>query len=334
MPKTDNSTASYVLLKHQLQSYGCTVHEYDVGSEHYVEYTHPNGKVWLTRTGHFSYPLNHGAVMEMADNKSLAHGWMEQFEVAQASTITLGYDEELSNDKAYEWLKRFKRLVVKPESSFASHGLTTNVTSLEELQEAIRTARATEHLSNNIIVQEYIDAEEIRLTLLHGRVISILQRQMSYLIGDGIQTISELLAAENQARQQTNVTSMVSYPALDATTLNIDKDMDYVLDSGEKIRIAESTMISGGASVFEIKEKVHRSYIDFVEDIINRLGAAFIVVDLFTKDFTKPMTKSNAYFNEFNKAPALKMYYSTRDGKDFDIVPVLSKAIFHRLEQM
>lgn len=334
MAVSDDTHASYLLLEKELQRRGFSTRQYTVGKREYAEYTSPNGAVWLTRREHFSYPLNHGAIMEMADNKTLAYEWMSQFDVSIAWSKVVNDLDELDDKEMTTWLDAYKKVVVKPESSSASRGLTLDIQTVEELRKAIHRAREATQFTDNILVQQQVAGEEIRLTLLQGKVVAILLRQPLQVVGDGRATLATLLERENSARQAISKTSMVPYGAAEQFAKpEWLTQRDTIIAKDEVVKLADSTLISGGASVFNIFDDVDPSYVHFAEQVVQRLGAAFIVMDLMTADYTAPMDQTNTYFNEFNKAPALKMFYACRDGKNYDIVPLLGKAIAKRMER-
>lgn len=334
MSAPDDTTASYFLLEKELQRHGFSTRQYTVGEREYAEYTHPNGAVWLTRREHFSYPLNHGAIMEMADNKTLAYEWMSQFDASIAWSKVVNDLDALDDDEMAAWLAEYKKVVVKPESSSASRGLTLEITTVDQLRKAIVLAREATQFTDNILVQQQVKGEEIRLTLVDGKVVAVLLRQPLQVVGDGAATLRELIERENTARQQISVSSMVPYGAVEKfAEPKLLAKKDEIVAAGRVIKLANSTLISGGASVFNIFDDVDSSYINFAERVVERLGAAFIVMDLMTSDYTAPMDHNNTYFNEFNKAPALKMFYACRDGKNYDIVPLLGEAIARRMER-
>ena len=326
-----DQTSSFVLLQNALKQRGFSTRIYKVGDDTYAEYTHPNGKIWLTRTKHFSYPLNHGAVMEMADKKSLANAWVEQFDVKTPATCVVMDDDSL--EAAKEFLAHYKTVVVKPESSFGSHGLTLNVTTSDELKRAISKARRVRQHSEAILVQKQIEGKEYRFAVLNEKVVSVLLRQPAEIVGDGSATIAQLIEKENAERQVISKSSMVQYPKIQSIA-TIEYDETCIPAQGEVVPLSTSSMIYGGASAYEVSDDVDVSYVRAAEKLAHKFGAEFIVVDLMILDIAQPMTHDNTYFLEFNKAPALKMFYATRNNKNFDIVPLLADAITAKMETL
>lgn len=326
-----DQTASYVLLQNALHDHGFSSRTYLVGEHEFAEYTHPNGAIWLTRTEHFSYPLNHGAVMEMADQKALAEEWVRQFGASTPDTIVLLQNEKLNKGDAQAFLDKYQKLVVKPETSFGSKGLTMNITNLDDLAQALEKARAVDQLRDSVLVQQQVPGEEFRFAILGGKVQGVIAREKLRIIGDGVSTIGELIAIENTEREKVSEHTLVKYPAVEEVA-QFSYDEAEVLPAGEKRILSEATLIAGGASVYDVSDKVHESYVQFTENLATKMGAGFIVVDLLLQDISVPMTAANTYFNEFNKAPALKMFYSERNGSNVDILPELARAIAVKME--
>lgn len=67
--------------------------------------------------------------------------------------------------------------------------------------------------------------------------------------------------------------------------------------------------------------------IDIVKRLVKELGVGFIVVDMMIQDIQNQVHREGAVFNEFNRSPALRPFYSSRDGNNFDTVTPLYDAI-------
>jgi uncharacterized protein (DUF1330 family) len=86
-------------------------------------------------------------------------------------------------------------------------------------------------------------------------------------------------------------------------------------------------MIRTGASIYNVIQTVHPSYLQTVENLAQKLGANFIVVDMILRDYTQEQSANNYAFIEFNTTPVLKLFYSCRDGQHYDVVEELADMI-------
>ena len=328
----DDQFSSYELIKNELLSLGYTHSKYNVKQRIIVKFSRPDRYNWLTSISRIYYPLVSGFALPLANNKTYAYESMQQINVPVPWTHTLYGGESITDTVMEQYLKNYSRLVVKPQQASLSHGLTMHIQSTKELRAAINYARSYNKYSENILIQQQMLGDEIRFTVLDGEVIGALLRLTPRVLGDAKHTVRQLIEIENGERRKLKNT-MVQYPQLDSKILNAKIiDYEFIPPINEVVELGSSTMIKGGASVYEILEDVHPSYIDMIKTSARFTGARFIVADFFIENYKKPYNSSNAYFNEFNIAPILKLFYSCRDGKNLDIVPVLAKSIDRALK--
>jgi D-alanine-D-alanine ligase-like ATP-grasp enzyme len=313
--------ASYKLLARALEQKGYAI-DVTEGRSVTATYTRPTGEVWKTRAAHLAYPFTSSKARSVSQYKNKAYELAEEVGFSYPSTV---FVTDLPSDETLEsLLSRYKKLIVKPNNSSLSRGLTVNIETIDDLKKAIAHARK---VTPNVLIQEQVKGEEIRFTVIEGKVEAALLRRTARVIGDGVSSISALIQAENELRK--NLTfDYITYPLLSASLVGEERMQDArVPAKGEIVELSHSTMIRGGCSVYDILPEIHPSYIKQVENLVAKLDAGFVVVDVFCQAFDQPATPENHWFIEFNTAPVLKLYYSCRDGKHFDIVSRLADAI-------
>lgn len=330
MSSINDANASYKLLSRELKKHGFTFRSFNLSGRRVMALTSPKGRTWTSFAGKISYPLNAAFHTDVSRSKELSAELAKKAGFSVAFTKSIARDESLCDKSATELLDKYNKLIVKPESASLSNGLTLNISDPKELQDAISYAKSVAKNSLKVLVQQQIFSEEIRFLVIEGKVVGALLREKPKLVGDGLSTLGQLLKAENDSRQNVKDT-MVEYPTLTANMFEQPTDLEYVLEEGDVYEINKSTMIRGGASIYNISDEIHPSYVNAIEDLVQKFGSGFVVVDVFIRDYRQPMTKQNAYFNEFNTAPVLKLCYSCRNGKHIDIVPTLVEAVERRI---
>ena len=311
-------------MREEFEKKGYSVTEAYIKNSLSVAFTSPSGRTWQTLAAHLSYPFNTKKIRSVSINKDKAYELASSLGVATPYTQLIAKDDQLSPSTARELLSRFRRLIVKPTQASLARGLTLDINSVTALNKAIAYART---ISPKVLIQEQVEGEEVRFTVIEGKVRAAILRRTPRVVGDGTSTIAQLINAENAERQLLQ-TTCVTYPLLTGDI--IDPSLltsNQVLGQDEVLELNRATMIKNGCSVYDVLDKVDPSYIGPIEELVKSLGATFVVVDMFLKDFTKPKTDSNYWFIEFNTAPVLKMFYGCRDGKMYDIVPVLVDVI-------
>lgn len=320
----DDAFASYKLLRSKFKTIGYSVTEEVVNNRRAVIFTSPSGRQWRTNVARLSYPFNSSKIRNISINKEVAYAFAQKSGLSIPYTYHLSDHYEMTSHDIDGLFKSYKKLIVKPADASLSRGLTLDVRSAGALRAAIVRARA---VSTTVLIQEQVEGEEVRFVVIDGKVVSALLRRTPRVVGDGISTIAELISQENNERLALNL-AYVTYPSLNNVV--IDQSLltqGEVLARGETMELSRATMIRNGASVYDVFDQVHTSYITCIEKLVLQLDAKFIVVDLFLEDFTRPKNKHNYWFIEFNTSPVLKLCYGCRDGKMFDVVPILVKMI-------
>lgn len=321
--------ASYKLLARELKALGYTMSEEHDDKKLFVSFISPKGRIWRARAAMIDYPFTSATVRALSKNKSEATKFVTMHGMHAPATIKIGGAKP--DEKRIEtFLNRYHKVVVKPLNRSLSVGLTTDITTITQLQKAIKKAA---RYSEEVLVQEQVFGEEVRFAVINGKVVSALLRQTPRVVGDGISTIAELVRKENLSRRAIDYT-IVKYPILSEDIIHKSIDMQRVPMKDEVVELSRATMISKGCSVYDVLEEVDPTYVELVESLISGLDTGFIVVDIFIKNYREPASGDNYWFIEFNTSPVLKLFYSCRDGNMHDILPRLVDAIDKKMHTM
>lgn len=147
-------------------------------------------------------------------------------------------------------------VVVKPRKGLQSRGVSTGLTTNEEVREAFTFAK--EH-GPQVIVQQHIEAaEELRVMASPSEAVAVIRRILPHVVGDGLSTVSELIEDKNQQRAL-NPSLRNSRPIpVDALTRRHLSQNGYSLDSvpeiGQKIIVRNVAALSVGADAHQALE--------------------------------------------------------------------------------
>ncbi len=316
-------------IKKGLAARGYTVEDLVLDGKYFSRFIAPTGESWLTSNGHISYPFITSTARRVSIEKNIAYDLASSVGVNIPRTLRVN-PPNLSDNELSEFLQ-YAPLVVKPNDASLSDGLSRGVTTERALHKAIQYAA---NYSDSVLVQKQCEGQEIRFVVLNGRVNAAILRQTPQIVGDGISNIAELLERENIDRAQLRM-EYLKYPQLNENILPLkDLDSTQLLAKGEVLELGKSTMIRGGASIYNITGSVHTSYFTVVEKLATVLGKGFVVVDMLVKDYLQKDNTDNYFFLEFNMAPVLKLFYSCRDGNQYDIlkrlVPMIDEAVTNK----
>lgn len=317
--------ATYKLLAKGLVDLGYSVDAHYESGTLIVTYISPAGKTWKTAAARLRYPFIRESTYALFANKQQSYAFVASMGVPIPYTHIVAPTESLSKGTFDEILAERAPLIVKPNDSLQSRGLSLNVNDDETLRSAIDAAQRINN--TEVLIQQQVSGDEVRFFVIKGKVSAALVRQTPRVIGDGFTSVQGLIAIENEARRSLQF-QFIQYPQL--TSDIIDPELlksQYVPSSGEVIELSRSTMISGGCSVYQILEHIHPSYIKEIEKLVENIDANFLVADFILEDHRAPQSSNNHWFLEFNGSPSVKLCYGCRDGKMYDVIPEIVSLI-------
>jgi cyanophycin synthetase len=306
------------ILQKSLEARGYTTRTLMLGTakKSFTQFSSPDTRKLLTlSTDSPLYPFSTSSARLIANFKEFAYDLAQDIGISiPESAVIEADDAEFVSAKTL--LDKHRLVIVKPNSSSVSNGLTLNINSPDQLNDAITFAR---RYSDRVLVQRQVKGEEIRFAVADGKVRAAILRQTPGVTGNGHATLAQLIEEENKARAAITDTAVI-YPAIDDKLVNLETfDMQTVPADGERVELGKGTMIRTGASIYNVLEQVHPSYVEIVEKLADQLGNGFVAVDLMFEDYAQQATNTNYAFIEFNLTPAIQLFYSCRDGKHFDI---------------
>lgn len=279
-----------------------TLEETNIDGELLIRIVSPGGRVWLSGS-RMPYPMNSAMTQTIADNKRYSYEIAKQIGMRIPQSVYITRSSGI--EPALALLDDYRRIIVKPLDSYRSKGVTLDITSPVELEAALGCAFLE---SPTAIAQEQVDGEEHRFTVLNGNVVSVLRRERPQVRGDGVRPIRDLVQAENEARRK--LQAKTQYPQWTKELLGEIVDSEEVLAMGVPRILSSETLVSRGASTYELLPEIERVYIEMVEDYATTISAGFVAIDMFLTDHTKMV---DYWFNECNVSPALKMYLTPRN---------------------
>jgi cyanophycin synthetase len=304
------------IVKKVLASFGYTFEARTLGlsRKNFTMITSPEGDQLVLATNAPLYPFSTSSARLISADKISAYEFVTQTGVSTPRTVIVKHVEDTI--EAVELLHKSQAVIVKPARASGSAGLTLDITAEQQLHDALAYARTS---APTVIVQNQFYGEEVRFVVINGRAQAAILRKKPAIIGDGTSTVAQLIERENAARQAIDDT-LVPYPQLDETIIPTELlTSQEVLSTGVIRELSKSTMIKGGASIYDIIDTIDKGYLVAAEQAAAGMGKGFIAVDMMIADYSRPSSADNYVFIEFNLNPALALFYSCRDGNHFTV---------------
>lgn len=170
-----------------------------------------------------------------------------------------GFPAEATNEEIIEYGKNLGfPLVVKPVDGSLGWGVVTNIRDEQELAESLEYVRGDLNYEA-VIVEQYIVGPEYRLYVIEDQVVAAYNRIPANIVGNGKDTIEELIRLKNQLRRK-NARLSDCLIEIDVEILNFINEAGYTLDSvlpkGKKLYIREKSNVSIGGDPIDVTDEL------------------------------------------------------------------------------
>jgi len=220
-------------------------------------------------------------------------------------------------------------LVVKPRFSSLSKHITTLIDDPAALQKAITVAKK---ISNDIIIEKYIPGTVHRVTVVDGAVRACCVRTQPRIIGDGIQTIEELIKNRNQKRKSYDqAPTPLSKRTMD-TIAEQGFRLSHVPATGQTVYLHTKVTRAAGADFVDVTSSIHPDNIALFEQVTNTTALPIVGLDVIMSDISLSYKTQPCAIIEANANPNIEIHstHNTNDKAEMvahSIVDILKRHI-------
>lgn len=219
-------------------------------------------------------------------------------------------------------------IVLKPLDGNHGRGITIDINSQQEAEEAYDLASAASK-SRSVIVERYYKGNDHRILVINGKLVAVSERIPAHVTGNGSSTVEELIQETNQHPDRgdghDNILTRIS---IDRTSLGVLKrqgfEMDTVLKKGEVAYLRATANLSTGGIAIDRTDEIHPQNIWIAERVAKIIGLDIAGIDVVTPDITKPLSEVDGVIVEVNAAPGFRMHVAPSQGLPRNVAaPVL-----------
>lgn len=223
---------------------------------------------------------------------------------------------------AYENLQ--KPLVIKPSNGSWGENISINVTTYDEYIAAISLALGyTSRKNDTAIVEEMFQGLEYRILTTKEKVIGVLHRRPASVVGNGKDSVEELILEKNKNPIRGEKNSTCSHLKINMDKLMLkqlsdnEQSFDSIIPKGERVYLRKVSNISQGGDAIDFTDMVHPSVKEIAIQAINTIsGLSFAGIDFLTTDITKKQTKDSYTIIEINDSPGFDIHDFPYKGKN------------------
>lgn len=266
--------------------------------------------------------LTSAVAVSICDDKRMTRRIVEQ----AGLTVPQRYDPD-DTEALTAALADRPALVVKPARGEQGKGVAVDLKKLDDLQAAIKEARA---LCPEVLVEDHVEGEDLRLVVIDFRVVAAAIRRPPRVVGDGRSTLRDLIA--HQSRRREAATGGESRIPLDGETQRTLAEAGYSLDdvapTGEEIRVRKAANLHLGGTIHDVTGEVHPALIHAAVTAARAIDISVTGIDLMVPDHRGP----DYHFIEANERPGLANHEPQPTAERFiDLLFPLSGAAASRV---
>lgn len=207
-------------------------------------------------------------------------------------------------------------LAIKPHNCNQGKGVSLNLRTAEEAMEAYLKAKA---YSNEVIVEKFFQGSDYRLQVINYRFVAAARRTPAMVIGNGINTIRELISQANLDPSRGNHHECI------LTKIKIDKhtedylrfqdiSLEDVPPHGKEVFLKRTANLSTGGTSEDVTDQVHPEVISMAERVARTIGLDICGIDFISEAISKNLKEGKGIVIEVNAAPGFRMHTHPSKG--------------------
>ena len=209
-------------------------------------------------------------------------------------------------------------IVVKPKST--NYGLGISIFKQPATQEQFYKALEIAFQEDKeVLVERFVSGTEYRFFVLDGKTRAVLRRDAAHVIGDGVSTISQLVAQKNESplRGQDHRFPLekIQITATEKLMLDIQGYTEQSIPEKDvKVNLRENSTVSTGGDSIDVTDEMPEIYKNIAEKAAEALQVKITGVDILIEDYND-MSGEKYSIIEANFNPAMLFHLYPLKGK-------------------
>ncbi len=221
-------------------------------------------------------------------------------------------------------------VVVKPQFGNHGRGVTTNLTTKEQVVAAYEVAKTS---TEEIIVEQFAPGDDYRLLIVGKKLIAAARREPAQVVGDGLQTIRQLVDEVNRdPRRGDDHATSLSKIVIDTIALTTLAEQGYTTNgipaAGTRVLIRRNANLSTGGTATDVTDRVHPDVAARAVEAAMIIGLDVAGIDIVAEDISRPMKAQRGVVVEVNAGPGLRMHLEPSVGQRRPVGEAIIDSLF------
>ncbi len=207
-------------------------------------------------------------------------------------------------------------IVIKPLDGNHGKGASINVNNWED---AVKGLKHAKEYSRRVIVEKFITGFDFRVLVINNEVIAAAQRVPAHVIGNGKNTIQELIDITNEdPRRGYGHENVLTEITIDRATERLIDNAGYTLESvipeNETLYLKSTANLSTGGTSVDVTDLMHPENVFIAERISRVIGLDICGIDIMAPNLTQSLKENGGVILEVNAAPGFRMHLAPSEG--------------------
>lgn len=207
-------------------------------------------------------------------------------------------------------------VVVKPLDANHGRGITTDIRSADEVERAFEAAKSHH---DQVIVERFLVGKDHRLLLIDGKLLAAARRDPAHVVGDGKQTIQQLIDEVNSdPRRGIGHEKVLTQIHIDGNTERMldvaGLTLDSIPEAGQEVVLKSTANLSTGGTATDVTDDVHPEVRFMAERVAKIVGLDIMGIDIVAPDLRTPLGDNGGGIVEVNAGPGLRMHLEPTHG--------------------
>lgn len=198
------------------------------------------------------------------------------------------------------FLQRHERVVVKPMNGEQGRGVSVDLRTMTEIEQAIAQAGSP---PEEVLLEAFVAGEDIRIIVMDNRVVAAAIRRPAQVRGNGRHTVRELIEA--QSRRRKTATHGESSIPMDTETKRCVHQASYqfetILPQGTNLVVRKTANLHTGGTIHDVTPLIHPDLADAAVRAAQALEIPVVGLDFMVPS----IQESQYYIIEANERPGL-----------------------------
>ncbi len=213
-------------------------------------------------------------------------------------------------------------VVTKPYNGNHGRGISIRLMTDEEVAQGFAAAR--EH-SRSVIVETFLEGDDHRLLVVNGELVAATRRTPGHVVGDGRNTVAQLIDIVNQDPRRGVGHEKVLTPAGNSTRRRKKCSRRPACrpipfpGPGQVVYLRSTANLSTGGTATDVTDVIHPDNREMAERAVRAIGLDVGGVDFLSKNITESYRTIGGGICEVNAAPGFRMHVAPSEGTPRDV---------------